>query len=151
MYDVYVVKKGDTLEKIAKQFNTPIYDIVRINGLESILELSPGMELRIPVDTQSAFTFYTVKKGDSFYSIARENNTDPEYIILLNGLNANEYIYPGQQILIPKPGVAIYLTKPGDSLQTVAQNTNQKPDDILIYNDKIYLMPDQLIAYKKRN
>ncbi len=150
MYDIYIVEEGDTLESLAKKFNVSVYDIIQMNHLEGIFELMPGMKLQIPVDRTSAFTFYKIKPGDTLYSIAMDHNTSPEYILLLNGLNANEYIYPGQQILIPKENVAIYLTKPGDSLQMVAENTNQRPEDILIYNEKLYLLPEQLIAYKKR-
>lgn len=149
MYDIYVVKEGDTLEKLAKEFQLPIFDIIRMNGIENIYELTPGLELKLPIKEHTAFTFYNIKPGDTLYSIAREKHTSPEYIVLLNGLNPNEYIYPNQQILVPREDIAIYLTKQGDSIQSIARSTNERPEDLLLYNHKMLLLPEQLIAYKR--
>lgn len=149
MYETYIVQKGDTMEMIAKKFQVPVYELVINNGLETAYEIIPGMKLQIPVNKQTAFQFYTIKKGDTLYSIAREYHTSPEYILLLNGLNPNEYIYPNQQILIPKENIGIYVTKPGETLQKVARHVNHDPSEILGYNDQIFLLPDQLIAYRK--
>jgi len=149
MYDIYVVKEGDTLESLAKEFQLPVFDLIRMNGIENIYQLTPGLELKVPKKEHEAFTFYHVRPGDTIYSIARENHTSPEYIIVLNGLNPHEYIYPNQELLIPREDIAIYLTKQGDSLQQIARKTNQRPEDLLLYNHKIALLKDQLIAYKR--
>jgi len=45
---------------------------------------------------------YTVKKGDSYWSIAKKYNTTVEEIAQLNEVDANEMIYPGQKIMILK-------------------------------------------------
>jgi len=44
----YTVKEGDTLFKIAKQFNVTTNDIVKANKLESADKISIGQELIIP-------------------------------------------------------------------------------------------------------
>lgn len=67
MDDIYIVEEGDTLESVAKKINVSIYDIIRRNGLEEIFELRPGMQLQIPMDSNSAFIFYTVQPGDRFF------------------------------------------------------------------------------------
>jgi len=45
---------------------------------------------------------YTVKPGDSYWSIAKKYNTTVEEITQLNEVDANEIIYPGQKIMILK-------------------------------------------------
>ena len=45
---LYIVKKGDTLWKIAKQYGSTIEDIVRTNGIEDKNKISVGQKLFIP-------------------------------------------------------------------------------------------------------
>jgi len=149
MHETYIVQEGDTLTSIAKKFNVPLFELARINGLENTYFLPVGSRLQIPINKRAAFYFYTIKEGDTLSSIARETNTSVEDIILLNGLNPSEYIYPYQQLLLPKKGIGIYLSRPGESLQEIAKRLAINPEDLLIYNDHIVLLPEQLLAYRK--
>lgn len=45
---IYVVKKGDTLWKIAKEFGSTIDGIARVNGIENRDQILPGQKLYIP-------------------------------------------------------------------------------------------------------
>ena len=45
---MYIVKKGDTLWKIAKRFNTTVDEIVRVNGIEDKDIINPRQKLFIP-------------------------------------------------------------------------------------------------------
>ena len=45
---MYIVKKGDSLWKIAKQFGSTIDDIARTNGIEDVDVIMPGQKLYIP-------------------------------------------------------------------------------------------------------
>lgn len=45
---IYIVKKGDTLWKIAKRFGSTIEDIARVNGIEDENKISIGQKLFIP-------------------------------------------------------------------------------------------------------
>ena len=93
----YVVKKGDTLWKIANTYNTTADEIKLKNNLKSNL-LSIGQILIIP--STSKYNIYVVKKGDSLYSIARNNNTTVDEIKKLNNLSSN-LISINQKLLIP--------------------------------------------------
>jgi LysM repeat protein len=44
----YIVKKGDTLGKIAKAFQVRLADIMAINGITNADSIQAGQELRIP-------------------------------------------------------------------------------------------------------
>ena len=45
---MYIVKKDDTLWKIAKELGSTIDDIVRANGIEDANTIYPGQKLYIP-------------------------------------------------------------------------------------------------------
>lgn len=83
----YTVKKGDSLYSIAREFNTTVDEIKRLNNLFSNL-LSIGQELKLPTN-QSLETTYTVQKGDSLYSIARKFDTTVDILKDLNNLASN--------------------------------------------------------------
>ena len=45
---MYIVKKDDTLWKIAKQFGSTVDDIVRVNGIEDESKIYPNQKIYIP-------------------------------------------------------------------------------------------------------
>lgn len=149
MFENYQVQQSDTLESIARRFSVPMLEILTVNGLKDSYRLSPGQILKIPVRDESAFELYEIQKGDTLYSLAKKYGTKPDLLMVLNGLEPEEYLYAGETLLVPKPGIMMYLTEYGDSLQRIASLNDINPSDILIYNDKIYLLPDQVIAYRK--
>ena len=83
----YTVKLGDSLYSIARKYNTTVDNIKKINNLTSNL-LSIGQVLKIPNNEENYIT-YTVKSGDSLYSIARKYNTTVDNIKKLNNLTSN--------------------------------------------------------------
>jgi len=44
----YIVKKGDTLGKIAKAFQVRLADIMAVNGIANADDIQAGQELKIP-------------------------------------------------------------------------------------------------------
>ncbi len=149
MYVDYVIQNGDTLESIALATNIPMYQLLSINGLEDALTLMPGNTIKIPNNYGNLFVKYTVQKGDSLSSIAKEYQTTIKILEELNGLENSNFLYEGEQLLIPREDVGIYITKEADTLESVAQNLNKPISELTQYNKRIYLLPSQLIAYKK--
>ncbi len=93
--NIYTVKKGDSLYKIARDFNITVDELKKYNNLSSNI-LSIGQVLTIP----SNETIYIVKSGDTLYSIANKYSTSVNKIIELNNLNTNK-LSIGQKLLIP--------------------------------------------------
>ena len=150
--EAYIVKEGDNIATIAKKYNISIVDLINQNNLENVYYLEPGLELIIPEEKAPlGFTHYTVKKGDNLYEIAKRYNISVKDLSELNGLEINEYIYPEQRLLVPEEGVQVYITKDGDTIQTIIDKLGTNREEIFVYNPKIYLLPEQLIAYRKRN
>ena len=95
----YTVKKGDSLYQIAKQYNTTVSNLMTINNLKSS-DLSIGQKLKVPVSsTTTSQNIYTVKSGDTLYSIARANNTTVSDLIAKNNLSTST-LSVGQKLLI---------------------------------------------------
>ena len=146
MYDTYVIMASDTIDTISSKFNTSPEVLYQLNGY--MLNLVPGNTLVVPRISSELFDYYTVKKGDSLYKIANENNIDADLLSQLNGINKTDYIYPNQTLLIPKSGSILYITAVGDTLNEVAKGFNVSMDKLISQNDNIYLQPEQLIVYK---
>lgn len=95
------------------------------------------------------YSYYEIKKGDTLYQISKEFNVNTKLLSELNGLKLDDYIYPGQTILIPKKNVSYYITKDGDTLYNVANIFGVESDDIVKQNKTIYLLPEQMIYFRK--
>lgn len=148
MYDKYLVKHGDDLTSIAKKFNTKENIIMDLNNIPFPDMIRAGKEIIVPIKKEQYFEYYTIKKGDTLYGIAREYNINPDLLAILNGLNSEDYIYPNQEILIPKSNYSYYVTKEGDTIDIVSDKFNQSKKDLLDNNDIIYLLPGQLLVKK---
>lgn len=97
--DTYIVKKGDSLYSIARTYNTSVDKLKEINNLTSNA-LAIGQVLKLPSSNASEKVVYTVKKGDSLYSIAREYGTTVDAIKKLNNITSNT-LSIGQKLLLP--------------------------------------------------
>ena len=104
-------------------YNVSVDDIKKYNGLTSN-DLSIGKVLKIP-NTLNVYDSYTVKRGDTLYSIARKYNTTVDNLRRLNNLN-NDSLSIGQVILLPgvdtsSDNTSIYVVNPGDTLYSIAR------------------------------
>lgn len=95
----YTVQKGDSLWVIANKYGITTEELKSYNNLTSNL-LSIGQVLKIPQGKTSTENIYTVKKGDSLWTIANRYNTTVEKIKVLNNLTSN-LLSIGQQLKIP--------------------------------------------------
>ena len=95
------------------------------------------------------YTSYEIKKGDTLYGISKKNNVNTKLLAELNGLNIDDYIYPGQVILIPLKNVSYYITKDGDTLKNVSKIFNVQEDDLVKQNKTIYLQEGQMIYFRR--
>jgi LysM repeat protein len=97
----------------------------------------------------SFYYSYEIKKGDTLYQISKDYNVNTKLLAELNGLNLDDYIYPGQTILIPKKDVSYYITKEGDTLKIVSDIFDIDEEIIIRENKSIYLSPGQMIYHKR--
>ena len=122
----YTVKSGDTLYSIANKYNVSVNLLKELNNLSNNT-LSIGQTLKIK-DTYSDiitqdYDYYTVKNGDTLYSIAFKYNTTVDKIKTLNNLDSNT-LSIGELIKIPSTENNVYIVKKGDTLWSIARDNN---------------------------
>jgi spore germination protein len=150
MYEIYMVKEGDTLESIADIYSTTVGILKQINGIFNELDIIPGIQIVVPVEKKQPYQYYTVKKGDNMYDIARDNNIDYFLLLQLNGLDEGDYIYPNQTIMLPKKEFNIYMTKNDDTLDYVLRKMGVTIDELLKENENVYLRPEQILIFREK-
>lgn len=148
MFKIYRIMQGDTLESISRNLGLNLDELKRINGIVGNPILIPGTNLIVPNREEATYINYTVKKGDTIYDIARRNNIDRRLLLLINGMEEDDYIYPNEQILIPREDVGLYLTEKDDTIGSISENLSITPEEMLRLNDTIFLSPNQVIVYK---
>ena len=150
MFDQYRLEPGDTLKSVAKKFDTNESTLKDLNNIYYLDSIRAGMEIIVPINSNQYFSYYTIEQGDSIYAIARKYNINPELLAGLNGLDMDDYIYPGQEILIPKSEYSYYITKEGDTLDTVSGMFKISKSRLLDNNSTIYLQAGQILVNKVR-
>ena len=157
---MYIVVKGDSLYKIAQKYNTTVQAIIDLNYLKNT-NLSVGQILRIPEMytpedqmVMPSYKNYTVKRGDSLYKIALENDISIDTIKKDNSLTSNtlrigqvlrlrlpasqmvsvEECF-GEDYIPPSDNLVTYTVKKGDNLYNIARNYNTTVSAILNLNN----------------
>ena len=87
--------------------------------------------------------------GDTLYKIASIHNVDVNTLAEVNGIKTYDYLYPDQILIIPRSNVEVYVTQLGDTLDTVALKLGSSKETLIEENKTIYLLPEQLIVYRK--
>ena len=142
----YTVQKGDTLYKIASQYNTTVDILKKINNLSSNI-LSIGQKIKLPsteiINIPASLETYTVKSGDTLYSIAKKFDTTVDKIKSQNSLSADA-LTVGQVLKIPsvisvtKPSKTnVYTVEPGDTLYSLAREFNTTVNNLKSLNNLI--------------
>ena len=108
------VKKGDVLEKLARHHHSSVSEIMKLNNLSStqlkigqVLKIASGPSA-IPIvkienpAPETTSKFYTVKPGDSPWTIAVKNHMKVEELLKLNAMSEDKArrLRPGDQIRI---------------------------------------------------
>lgn len=134
--DTYIVQKGDSLWSIANKFNMTVSELKNLNNLTNNL-LSIGQVLKIKDSFNNGKTTYTVQKGDSLWVIANKYGITTEELKSYNNLTSN-LLSIGQVLKIPQGKTStenIYTVKKGDSLWTIANRYNTTVEKIKVLNN----------------
>jgi len=112
--EIYKVKRGDNLFKIATQFDIELSVIKEANNLTSN-KLYPGMTLKIPTtgsspapavksktkNTKELDTkVYTIRRGDTLWKIARQHGVNLNDLARWNNISTRSRLIPGDKLKI---------------------------------------------------
>ncbi|MFQ6618696.1 MAG: LysM peptidoglycan-binding domain-containing protein, partial [Fidelibacterota bacterium] len=109
--EIYRVKNGDTLGKIAGKYGVTIYDLLLWNNLTISDNIYPGQSLFVTPDKGNLEKFanrytgvqkevYTVKWGDTLWEIARYFNVSVDDLMKWNEFTGKRKIRPGDKLVI---------------------------------------------------
>ncbi len=125
----HTVVKGDTLTSIARKYSTQVPALKSANGLKNDV-LILGQKLTIPaagtkvakndsapapsnkqdaeyeyenplLKNSETYGYYTVRKGDNLYALARDFFSNMSELQRLNRLGNSTLIYPGDELIVP--------------------------------------------------
>jgi len=189
------VRSGEALGSIARRYHIPMGDLARFNRLRNPRLIRAGAELVIPVPEGHPLpkatqrrrhrqpprfrdyrrAIYTVRSGDSLWSIASRYGTNASSVRKWNGLLRRELLQPGDKLTLyvpkgskPRPhrrsrraarvaaGAPLppdYRVVGGDSLWSIAQRYRLTVEALATWNGlpaKATLHPGQVLRLKRR-
>ncbi len=106
---VYRVRAGETLNSIARRHGVPVSTLARLNNLSLGGTLTKGQRLIIKASARryrdeglqsGRRTLYTVRRGDTVFSISRQFQVSAAQLKSWNGINKNHQIRAGQRLVM---------------------------------------------------
>jgi len=133
---VYEVKKGDTIQDVAKLFNVSVNTIMWANNLTSRTITKGDTLIILPITGIK----HSVKKGDTIASIARKYKADNQDVALYNGVDIEATLAVGDTIIVPDGEIQVVptvtkTTKPSSKTKKpkiLDSYANSAPADFLI-------------------
>ena len=153
----HIVEKGDTLYSLSKKYGVSVDDLRSANAISGS-DLYAGQKLIIPAkknDKRVTYESYTVKAGDTLYSIAKRSEITVDELRRLNSLDSSAVLKIGQNLKVPAQSGA--TAQSGSAAQnagssssglalSVPDTSSSAPDNLsLIGSDK------DPRAYSKKN
>jgi membrane-bound lytic murein transglycosylase D len=106
----YVLREGESLKRLARTLGTDIETLVAMNNLRSPNAIGEGDAVYLPVRARElgallnhSDAYYAVKKGDTYYSIAKSHNLTVDELLELNELEVEHKLHAGDRLRVTAP------------------------------------------------
>lgn len=137
---VHIVKEGEWIWKIARQYKVDPQAIIEANKLANPNDVKPGQRLIIPGGAPPIpQVTHTVKEGEGLWQIARKYNADPQAIIAANKLSEPYTLRQGQPLIIPGNAPAtpqvVHVVVANDTLYSIAKHYGKTVAEIAKANN----------------
>ena len=102
---VIIVRRGDTLSKIAIKYNTSISEITALNNIKNRNLIYVGEKLKIYYSEydnlgETNHYIYTIKRGDTLFKISKKFKVSVKELIRINNIKNPNKIYAGERLKI---------------------------------------------------
>jgi len=165
-YVRHKVKSGDTLLALSKRYGVRVQDIRSLNSIRNTRAIQIGTNLIIPLNPdangskalselkddykRSRRTYYTVRSGDSLWTISRKFNVSEKQLRVWNRLGWSNVIRPGQRLVVSAKGApvqkagktpsgplkkVVYQVRPGDTLWAISRTYSVETRQIRSWNN----------------
>ncbi len=124
----YTIRPGDSWWSIANRFGMDMYQLAQLNGMSINNVIHPGQKIKVkgmikngakPVKNTNT-SFYVVKPGDSWWSIAAKHGLSMYALASRNGKTIYTVIHPGDKLTISGQTSRTYTVRRGDTLSSIA-------------------------------
>lgn len=124
----YTIRPGDSWWSIANRFGMDMYQLAQLNGMSINNVIHPGQKIKVkgtikngakPVRNTNT-SFYVVKPGDSWWSIAAKYGLSMYTLAQRNGKTIYTVIHPGDKLTISGQTARTYTVRHGDTLSSIA-------------------------------
>ena len=125
----YTIRPGDSWWLIANRFGMDMYQLAQLNGMSINNVIHPGQKIKVkgtikngakPVKNTNT-SFYVVKPGDSWWSIAAKHGLSMYALASCNGKTIYSVIHPGDRLTISgQTATRAYTVRRGDTLSGIA-------------------------------
>ena len=132
---IHVVKWNESLDVISQMYGTSVEKIMSVNNLTTN-KLKVKQKLIIPIQAAPGDVIYTVKQGDSYYSIAKNHAISVKELMEYNYIKSSN-IKLGDQLRIPVKGTQV---KPNS--QVVQVSIDDDMQDVGQENDIVSVSPN---------
>ena len=181
----YTVKAGDSVWSVSNKYGITMAQLIQWNNIQNNF-IYPGQQLTVSnsgstnsassntgssantnnsssVNTGSSSSqgTYTVKAGESVWSVANKNGITMDQLIEWNNIK-NNFIYPGQQVIVKKgssqstnqqsvTGSKTYTVKSGESVWGVADSHGITMAQLIEWNNikNNFIYPGQTLIVAK--
>ena len=143
----YVVKKGDSLYKIAKEYGVTVNELLTINGLNNAL-IYPDQVLIIPLNNNGEIIFmeYIVKENDTLESIASKYKISLKDLDNYNNL---EKVYlAGDQVLTIPNKLSTHKVVATDTIDYILRKYDMTLEELVKLNENKLLIIDSYLNVK---
>lgn len=110
----YVIMPGDTLQAVARRFDTSAETLARLNGVLSPTGLPAGGRLRVPGEYVGQL--HRVAQDETALGLALRYDMPLWDFMTLNGLGSTGVLLPGQRVWVPTETVSATLPLPLQAL-----------------------------------
>lgn len=148
----HTVRAGESLWTIARYYNVDTKTLCNWNNIGVKTPLRVGQKLEIRSDQYGHQIRYTLKKGDSLWTVAQKFGVTTTQLSGWNKISRKKVLQPGMELIVWQPGNRLahrkYVVKAGDSLWDIARANNLSTREIARYNqmtENDYLQPGQVI------